>query len=224
VAPIHTSGDDGAVTTTGNVFDISAEITPSAIRVWDTETGEAAGPPIIGRSGRPVEVQELKDEVPIIAGAISPDGQRMLICDMNGVRLYDVNSGRPVGEPWADTSVVVDPLVGLRFSPDGSYVVSVDKLNSALQVRDAQTGRPIGNSLIGHSGYVSNLEFTPDGDHIVSRGLNDGWMLWPGPNRWREELCDKLTVNLSTAEWNQWVSPTIGYRAACPSLSVPGHS
>jgi WD40 repeat protein len=223
VAPIHTSGDDGAASETGNIFDVASEITPSAIRVWNTETGEAAGPPIIGRGGRPMEVQELKDEVPLIAGAISPDGRRLLVGGMTGVRLYDVASGKPIGEPWADSSVVNDPPVGLRFSPDGSYVVSVDRLKSALQFRDPQSGRPVGNPLTGHTGYVSNLDFTADNKYVTSRGQN-GWLLWPGPGAWRDALCDKLTTNLSKAEWDDWVSasPDIGYQAPCPSLPAPG--
>lgn len=75
--------------------------------------------------------------------------------------------------------------------------------------------------MIGHTSSVAAVAFTADGNHIVTRGLNDGWMLWPGPNSWRDELCDKLTANITRAEWNEWVSPSIEYRAPCPSLAVP---
>ena len=47
VAPMHISGDDGAC---------GGDMTPSAVRVWDTDTGEPAGPPIIGRGGRPMDL------------------------------------------------------------------------------------------------------------------------------------------------------------------------
>ena len=43
---------------TGNVFDISSDFTSSAVRVWDTDTGEPAGPPIIGRGGDPMDFME----------------------------------------------------------------------------------------------------------------------------------------------------------------------
>jgi hypothetical protein len=79
---------------------------------------------------------------------------------------------------------------------------------------------PIGNPLVGHASSVHGLAFTADGNHIVSGGT-DGWILWPGPNRWRDELCYKVTTNMTRAEWNEWVSPTIEYRAPCPSLAVP---
>ncbi|HET7666170.1 MAG TPA: hypothetical protein VFK56_08885 [Mycobacterium sp.] len=65
------------------------------------------------------------------------------------------------------------------------------------------------------------MAFNADGSHILSRGGNDGWKLWSGPTSWRDELCAKLTANMTHAEWKDWVSPTIAYRAACPSLPVP---
>ncbi len=43
----------------------------------------------------------------------------------------------------------------------------------------------------------------------------------PRPNGWLDELCHKLTANLTRAEWNDWVSSDIDYRAPCPSLPVP---
>ena len=75
--------------------------------------------------------------------------------------------------------------------------------------------------MIGHTGAVISVAFTADGNHIVSRGADDGWMLWPGPNSWRDELCDKLTANMTRAEWDEWVSPTIEYRAPAPRWTCP---
>ncbi|HEY7051402.1 MAG TPA: TIR domain-containing protein [Mycobacterium sp.] len=223
VAPAHTSGDDGAAMKTGNVFDVSSELTPSAVRVWDTRTGKPAGPPIRGRSGRPMDlaVAERQDDPPVFAAAISPDGRRVLVSTMAGLRVHDVATGKSVGEPWIDTSGGNDPAVGLTFTSDGTYAVSVDLQTSALQFREAKTGRPVGNPMTGHTGNVIGVAFTADGNHIVSRGQSDGWMLWPGPNAWRDELCDKVTTNMTRAEWDEWVSPTIEYRAPCPSLPVP---
>ena len=97
---------------------------------------------------------------------------------------------------------------------------STDK-KSALQFREAKTGRPVGNLLLGHTSGVISVAFNADGSHILSRGGNDGWKLWSGLTSWRDELCAKLTANMTHAEWKDWVSPTIAYRAACPSLPVP---
>jgi hypothetical protein len=157
-----------------------------------------------------------------VAAALTPDGQRLLVSTMKGLRLHDVATGQPVGEPWVDTSgLITGPAVGLAFSADGAYAVSIDQQTSSLHIRDVKTGRPIGNPMFGHTGSVSDLSFTADGKHIVARGIGDGWMWWPGPDGWRDELCAKLTANMTRAEWAQWVSPTIEYRAPCQGLGVP---
>ena len=46
-------------------------------------------------------------------------------------------------------------------------------------------------------------------------------MLWPGPKSWRDALCAKLTANMTRAEWAEWVSPSIEYRAPCAALDLP---
>jgi WD40 repeat protein len=223
VAPMHYASDDDKVDdkllATGNVFD-APEMTSSAARVWDTDTGELAGPPLTGRGGRPMEGVKLEEDPrlqgdsPIFAAAISPDGQRVLV-STKGLRVHDVATGQPVGEPWTDASPNGAPPIALTFSADGAYAVVGDTQTSALQFRDARTGRPVGHPMTGHTGGL--IALTADDNHIVSLAA-DGWMLWPSPNKWRDELCDKLTANMTEAEWAQWVSPNIDYRPACPSL------
>ena len=221
VAPTHFASADDTVPQTGNVFE-APDMTPSAVRVWDTDTGELAGPPLTGRGGHMTDLMDLAEndrDQPIFAAAISPDGQRMLVSTVNGLRLHDVATGQPVGEPWITETPRA--IAGVVFSPDGNYVVSADTRTSQLQLWDVKTGRPVGNGMIGHTGAVLSVAFTADGNHIVSRGADDGWMLWPGPNSWRDELFAKLTSNMTRAEWHDWVSPTIEYQKACPSLDVP---
>ena len=60
-------------------------------------------------------------------------------------------------------------LSRLAFSADGAYVVAVDTQSSALKLYEVKTGRPVGNPMIGHTGFMLNVEFTADGKHIVSR-------------------------------------------------------
>lgn len=220
VAPMHLgSGDHDKVAETGNVFD-SPEITPSAARIWDSNTGEPAGPPLTSRGGHTMDlgmdVTESKREAPISAAAISPDGQRILVATVAGTRLHDAATGQPVGEPWVEDASTRRSITKLNFSPDGHYVVSTDAQTSDLQLREAQTGLPVGKPLAGHEGQVVSVGFTADGNYIVSQG-QDGWILWPGPNKWADELCHKLTANMTEAEWDEWVSPAIDYQPTCPA-------
>ncbi|HTX95985.1 MAG TPA: TIR domain-containing protein [Mycobacterium sp.] len=221
VAQPHFASADDKVPQTGNVFD-APEMTPSAVRVWDTDTGELAGPPLTGRGGRITDLMNLAENdrgQPLSAAAISPDGQRMLVSTVTGLRFHDVATGQPVSEPWiTETPRAITRVV---FSPDGHYVVSADSRTSQLQLWDVKTGRTFGPPLIGHTSDILDVDFTADGKHIVSRGANDGWMLWPAPNGWPEALCDKLTANMTRAEWDEWVLKDIPYQPPCPSLPVP---
>lgn len=223
-SPMHFVTDDDTVDDkierTGNVFD-APEATSSAIRVWDAGTGQLAGTPLIHAGGRPMDIINQDGDGPYFAGAISPDGQHLVVATGKGLRLYDVSTGKPVGEPWINAPAADSSIVALAFDPDGHYVVSCDTRTSQLQLWDAQTGRPVGNPLTGAGPLIYSLSFSVDGSHIVSRG-DEGWMLWPGPNRWRDELCDKVTTTMSRAEWDAWVSPDIGYQDPCPKSDQPG--
>jgi hypothetical protein len=45
--------------------------------------------------------------------------------------------------------------------------------------------------------------------------------LWPGPKKWLDELCGKLTHNISPVHWQEWVSPSIDYVIQCSGLQNP---
>jgi WD40 repeat protein len=222
-APMHHVPGGDKTLQTGNVFD-APDMTTSAVRVWETDSARLVGPPVVGRGGRMTDLMELPEnapDLPLSTAAITPDGRRVLVGTAKALRPYDSATGKSVGEPWPGTTDGTTAVTSLGLSSDGAYAVSADAKTSALQLRDAQTGRLIGSPMVGHAGSVWSVEFTADGKHIVSHG-QDGWMLWPGPNGWRGELCHKLTANMTRAEWSEWVSPTIDYRAPCPSLDIPG--
>ena len=219
-SPMHfASPDDDTVLETGNVFN-SPDMTSSAVQVWDADTRKPAGPPLTGRGGRMVDLMDIKDQEPISSAAISPDGQHIVVATIKGLRLHDVATGQPIGDPWITDPTGLKTVGSLAFSPDGAYVVSSDIRTPQLQLWEVKNGRPIGDPLSGHTVGPVSSTFTADANHIVSRA-GDGWMLWPSPHIWRDELCEKLTTNMSRAEWREWVSEEIEYQAPCPSLPVP---
>ena len=150
-SPMHfiTSDDtvDDRIEATGNVFD-APDATPSAVRVWDADTGELAGTPLTHRGGNLMDIANQDGDGPLSAAALTPDGQRMLVATIKGLRMHDVTTGEPVGEPWLTDPSGTSGIVALGFSPDGSYVVSAD-VKAHLQLWDAQTGLPIGNPMVG---------------------------------------------------------------------------
>ncbi|MCS3860043.1 WD40 repeat domain-containing protein [Salinibacter ruber] len=59
----------------------------------------------------------------------------------------------------------------VTFSPDGSQIAAVNKANE-ITIRDVETGRLM-TTLPGQDGYMSTLDWSPDGTLLAS-GSNDG--------------------------------------------------
>ena len=110
----------------------------------------------------------------------------------------------------------------VAFSPDGQWIVS-GGVDNTLTLWDADSGRPRGCPLTGHTEKVYSVAFSPDGHRIVSGSADGTVRLWPAPDRsaWAELLCSKLVNNMSHQQWRAWVSPDVQYVRTCPGLPIP---
>jgi WD40 repeat protein len=213
------SGDTSGLTHETNLFKSNEVLTASSVRVWDADTGGLADKPLTVKS-RPVsDPIRAAGDAPITTAALSPDGQRVLVSTQAELTLRDVASEQPVGQPWVDTAHISGAAGATAFSSDGRYAVSSAPQTANLQLWEVSTGRPLGEPLEGHTYGVVMVAFGAADHVIISEGM-DGWMTWPGPAKWSDELCGKLTANMTQSEWNDWVSksPTIRYTAACRSI------
>jgi WD40 repeat protein len=73
---------------------------------------------------------------------------------------------------------------------------------------------------------VNSVTFSLDGRLAVSASADGTVRLWPTTPRedWVNSLCDKLSANMTHAEWNEWVSPSVGYVKVCANLPDPASS
>jgi WD40 repeat protein len=174
------------------------------VRVRDVHTGQLVGDPLTGHTA-------------IVSGvAFSPDGRRVASGSTDQtVRVWDAHTGEPVGEPLTGHT---DSVTCVAFSPDGSRVVSGSR-DWTARVWDAHTGQPLGGPLTGHTGPVRSVAFSPDGQRLASAGDDGAVRMWPGADL-RKLLCAKLSANMSTQQWREWVSPDIDYIPACPALPI----
>jgi AAA-like domain/WD domain, G-beta repeat len=81
---------------------------------------------------------------------------------------------------------------------------------------------PNKNLWIGNSAAsIYAVAFSPDGKRIISGSSDYTVRIWPRPDFWIDELCKKLTRNMSRKEWRDSVSKDIGYIEQCPGLPIP---
>jgi hypothetical protein len=179
------------------------------LRLWEVATGHPVSAPWEGHSRL------------IRSIAFSPDG-RYVVSGSNdrNLHLWEVATGQPIGAPWGGHR---RDVLSVAFSPDGRYVMS-GSADRTLRLWEVATGQPVGTPWEGHGGKVVGVAFSPDGRHMVSSSEDGSLRLWPAPAVWPDELCKKLTRNMSEQEWDEWVSPDIDYVVQCPRLPKPGPS
>jgi serine/threonine protein kinase/WD40 repeat protein len=141
---------------------------PWELTVWEVSTGEIQWRQVIKS---PITSYRRR-------AAISPDGQMIAISVSGfGFRVLRISDG---GERFS-RQTTHDHVHALTFSPDGAFLLSASGVESAtIQLWDVATGECV-RTLGGHSSYVSDLQFTPDGKYLVSSSSDQTIRLWDWP-------------------------------------------
>jgi WD40 repeat protein len=187
---------------------VAAASFDNLIRLWDVATGQQIGQPWSGHTSG------------VTSLAFYPDGRHLVSGSQDDtLRIWDVSTGKTVGSPLKGHTGTV---TGVSVSPNGHRIVSGSE-DKHLRMWDADTGQPIGQPLAGHSQAVNSVAFSPDRHRVVSASDDGQLRLWPSPPKeeWVKLLCDKLSTNITHAQWDQWVSPNIGYIKVCSNLPDP---
>jgi WD40 repeat protein/energy-coupling factor transporter ATP-binding protein EcfA2 len=107
--------------------------------------------------------------------AFSPDGKKLASPGEDGIRLWNVSTGQPIGQPLG--GIQNKALNSIAFSPDGKTVAASGE--GTLILWDATTGRPIGQPMDTHTNQKLSIAFSPEGKLLVASDSEDGTVfLW----------------------------------------------
>jgi WD40 repeat protein/tetratricopeptide (TPR) repeat protein len=105
--------------------------------------------------------------------AFSPDGRTALTGgEDDTARLWDVASGKPIGNPLQHNSWVRS----VAFSPDGKTALT-GSFNGTAHLWETATGIPVGKAL-QHKSWILAVAYSPDGKTVLTAGQNGRVQLW----------------------------------------------
>src|SRR5438445_505725 len=101
-----------------------------------------------------------------------PDGRRIVTASWdNTARVWDAQSGKPLGEPMRHESAVF----AASFSADGRLVVTAS--GETARVWEVESGKPVGEPM-RHEGSVVAASFSRDGRLVVTASLDNTARVW----------------------------------------------
>jgi len=145
--------------------------TEGVIKTWDVESG--------------VELLTIHGNRYPVKASFSPDGRHIASGGERSVRIWDSRSGT---ETMAISAA--DEVWGVTYSPDGRRIASWGGLGRQIQIWDASTGAQVLTFTTDHRENVNSVAFSPDGDRLVSTGIDPVIKVWDAhTGRQLKSLC-----------------------------------
>ena len=131
------------------------------LALWDVRTGDAVRY-FIGHTDTIMSVH------------FSPDGHTLISSSLDGtLRRWDVETGAEINEYPAGFSILSTTL-----SPDGKTLAfSLDVPSNVIVLLNVETLEVI-RTLLGHSGIVTSVAFSSDGQTLLSGSVDGSIRLW----------------------------------------------
>lgn len=183
--------------------------------IGGTESGKLIKFTMDGES--PEEIIDEDPQNPIYAVAVSHSGGVIASGDLSGtVHLYDAHSSE---------KTKIQSLSGhdarindLKFSPNDKRLASAS-YDGRIQLWDTDNFNESPIVLEDHSSWVWSMAFSPDNKYLISGCVDRLIRKYPThAYEMAQEMCSKVSRNISKKEWDAYVGEDIPYRKTCAEL------
>jgi len=149
---------------------------------------------------------------PIVAYGLEVVGEK----PKGTVKIFNINTQKVEKELGGHKAGISD----LEFSPDGLLLASAG-LDRKLQMWVVDHVEDLPIVMDNNNGYVWKLSFSKGSDYLIA-SFNDGEVrVWPtDPKMLADQVCPKLSRNMTPEEWEIYVGNSVGYESTCKSLLI----
>lgn len=200
-------------TTAGNTI-LASGGEDGSIFLWDVSDSTSMKPPVAELTGHVGGVNSLAfltDSNILTSGG-----------DEGKILLWDVSNPRSMKPPVAELTRHSSYVLRLVYMADSRILASAGRDGNIFlwDVSDPVTAKPLGPPLTGHSNEIWSLAFLEDSKILVSGDHAGKIILWDmNWSRLQERACRIANRNLTTKEWNQYMSnfyEADKYHKTCP--------
>jgi WD40 repeat protein len=152
----------------------------------------------------------------------NPDNNTLALGDVNGtIELWDVSQRKKISEVKAHTAQVNDIQFNSKLKQMAT--ASNDQTLKIFNIKDMTdlTEPPI--TFNDHEKFVMVIQFSPDGQMIVSGSYDDKENLVSRPahvDYLVKDICNQLSRNMNQDEWNTYVGRDIPIEKTCSEKSL----
>ncbi|QRV96561.1 hypothetical protein RhiJN_24579 [Ceratobasidium sp. AG-Ba] len=133
-----------------------------AVRLWDIQSGSMVVGPLEGES--------------MLCIAFSPDGQRILSKPSStGIFIWDAATGKQIIPRLATSDT---QSTSATISADAKLIALGHMRRKDILVQDIDTRKIVLGPLVGHSGYIKSVAFSPTDKSVVSGSADATIRIW----------------------------------------------
>jgi len=157
----------------------------------------------------------------VLSVKFSPNGKLLAyglddIVNRRGiVKTYDLQS-KDIRQFTGHRAGVYD----VEFSPDNKLLASAG-LDKRLQMWVLDNPEDLPVEMENNNGFVWDISFTPGSQYLIAACSEAEIRVWPtDPKLLADQICPKLTRNLTQDEWDKYVGDDIDYETTCVKVKL----